>query len=111
MFHNINFLSDSSAEVPTMMDTDGGSKRVIKRRAIFSPSDATEIEHSIIHVPEFRRDFLVKKSSVKYHTNGKVSIKISGRESYGDLITSGKFQLFQLDLSFAHIYFRNKVTL
>ena len=73
-----------------LMALDPRSKRIMKQKKIYSPSDPLKPEYHLIHVPELEKDFIAKTSSVKQQSNGLVSIVVGGKEKRGDLITSGK---------------------
>jgi hypothetical protein len=79
----------SRSPVIFIMDFDSRSKRTVKRKVIYSPSEPLGPEYHLIHVQELQKDFIVKKSSVKQQPNGKIYISVAGKEKQGDLITSG----------------------
>ena len=80
----------------SIMALDPRSKRTVKRKAIYSPSDPSRPEYHLIHVQELQKDFIVKTSSIKQQTNGNVSISVGGEDKRGQLITSGMYCSFDL---------------
>lgn len=73
------------------MASDSRSKRHIKKKAIYSPSDPLTPDHYVIYIAKFDQDFIVKKSSIKHQSNGKVLISIGGTEKEGEIIASGTY--------------------
>ena len=71
------------------MEFDSRSKRTVKRKVIYSPSEPLGPEYHLIHVRELQKDVIVKKSSVKQQSNGQISISVAGKEMQGDMIASG----------------------
>jgi hypothetical protein len=43
----------------------------------------------LVYIEKFDEDFIVKKSSIKQQSNGKVLISIGGTEKEGEIITGG----------------------
>ncbi|CAF1932787.1 unnamed protein product [Rotaria magnacalcarata] len=71
------------------MAFDPRTKRHIKKKVIYSPSDPVLPEYYLIYIDKFNEDFIVKKSSIKEQSNGKVLISIGGTDKDGEIITSG----------------------
>jgi hypothetical protein len=71
------------------MDFNSRSRRTVKRKVIYSPSEPQGPEYHLIHVRQLQKNFIVKRSSVKQQTNGKISVSVAGKETQGDLIASG----------------------
>ncbi len=78
------------------MAFDSRSKRHIKKKTIYSPSDPLLPDHYLIYIKKFDEDFIVKKSSIKHQSNGKVLILIGGTEKEGEIITSGMCFFYRL---------------
>jgi hypothetical protein len=71
------------------MNSNSRSKRHIKKKVIYSPSDPLLPDYYLVYIEKFDEDFIVKKSSIKQQSNGKVLISIGGTEKEGEIITGG----------------------
>lgn len=72
------------------MAFDSHSKRIVKKKAIYSPSDPLLPDYYLIYIEKFNEEFIVKKSSIKQQSNGKILISIGGTDKEGEIITSGE---------------------
>ena len=64
------------------------SKRPVKKKVIFSPSDPAAPDYYLIYIENLDRDFMIKKSSIKQQSNDKVLLSIDGRTKEGEIITT-----------------------
>ena len=70
------------------------SKRYVRKKIIYSPSDPLEPDYYLIYVEEINRDFIVIKSSIKQQSNGQVLLSMEGKEKQGVTITAGKLVVY-----------------
>ena len=70
------------------------SKRHVRKKIIYSPSDLLESDYYLIHVEDISGNFIVKKSSIKQQSNGQVWLSIEEEEHQGVIITTGRLVVY-----------------